>query len=129
MHRLMLCPQPKGRPSVFEKRDVSRERMALRRTVYAAVDARDERQCRCCGRREKLHHHHLTFRSKGGGDETSNVLLLCNWCHSLVHARQLWIFGKDANKRISFEIHEAAVVDLFGNKEVPRDVRIVTGAR
>ena len=121
--------QPRPRPAVFEKRDISRERMALRRTVYAAVDARDERSCRCCGRREKLHHHHLTFRSKGGGDETSNVLLLDVLCHALLHARQLWILGKNADKRLTFEIAEAAVIDLFGTKQVPRDVRIVAPSR
>lgn len=121
--------QPKARPAIFDKRDVKRDAEAVRRSVYAAVDTRDQRQCRCCGRREKLHHHHLTFRSKGGGDETSNILLLDAFCHALLHARQLWILGKNADKRITFELHEAAVVDLFGTKPVPRDVRIVTETR
>jgi hypothetical protein len=121
--------QPKGRPSIFDKRDVKRDREAVRRSVYAAVDARDERACRCCGRREKLHHHHLTYRSKGGGDETSNVLLLCQFCHALLHARQLWILGKNADRRLTFEITEAAVVDLFGVKELPKGVSIVTASR
>jgi hypothetical protein len=121
--------QPRQRPAVFDKRDSARERESRRRSVYAAVDARDQRQCRCCGRREKLHHHHLTFRSKGGGDDTANVLLLDAYCHALIHARQLWILGSDADKRITFEIAEAAVVDLFGVKPVPRDVRIVVESR
>ena len=121
--------QPKGRPSVFDKRDERRDRETRRRSVYAAVSARDERACRCCGRRESLHHHHLTFRSKGGGDETSNVLLLCVLCHALLHARQLWILGKNADKRLTFEVHEAAVVDLFGAKELPKHVHIITASR
>jgi len=121
--------QPKGRPSIFDKRDVKRDRDAVRRSVYAAVDARDERACRCCGRREKLHHHHLTYRSKGGGDETSNILLLCQFCHALLHARQLWILGKNADKRLTFEVAEAAVVDLFGVKELPKAVSIITASR
>jgi hypothetical protein len=121
--------QPKPRPAIFDKRDVSREKESQRRAVYLAVDRRDERACRCCGRREKLHHHHLTFRSRAGVDATENVLLLCAFCHALLHARQLWIFGKDADRRLTFEVHEAAVVDIFGTKPVPRDVRIVTGAR
>lgn len=124
-----LAPQPKGRPSVFEKRDSKRDQMQLRRSVYAQVDARDQRQCRCCGRRDKLHHHHLTFRSKGGMDTTENVLLLDQFCHALLHARQLWILGKNADKRLTFELHESAVVDLFGVKPVPRDVRIVVESR
>ena len=127
--RPALVKQPKERPSVFEKRDTKRDREAVRRSVYASVDARDARQCRCCGRREKLHHHHLMFRSKGGGDCTENVLLLDVLCHALLHARQLWIVGTNADKRLRFEIHEAAVVDLFGTKPLPRDVRIITGSR
>lgn len=69
------------------------------------------------------------FRSKQGSDSTDNVLLLCVLCHALLHARQLWILGKNADKRLTFEIAEAAVVDLFGTKPVPRDVRIVTERR
>lgn len=121
---------PKPRPQIFDKRDQKREQEQQRRSVYAQVDARDGRACRCCGRREKLHHHHLTFRSRGGGDETSNVALLCQFCHALLHARQLWIIGTNADSaRLSFEIHEAAVVDLFGAKELPKRVRIVTAER
>lgn len=121
------CPKP--RPQIFDKRDVKREVENRRRSVYAAVDQRDQRQCRCCGRREKLHHHHLTFRSKGGMDETSNICLLCSYCHALLHARQLWVMGKNADKRLTWEIHESAVVDLFGTRELPRDVRIVVESR
>jgi hypothetical protein len=121
--------QPKGRPAIFDKRDLSREKDQRRRSVYLAVDRRDERACRCCGRREKLHHHHLIFRSRQGEDAPENILLLCAFCHALLHARQLWILGKNADRRLTFEVHEAAVVDLFGTKPVPRDVRIVTSGR
>ena len=123
----MLLPKP--RPAIFDKRDVQREKQSRQRSVYAAVDARDERQCRCCGRRDGLHHHHLVFRSKQGADCTENVLLLCKFCHALLHARQLWILGKKADKRLTFELHEAAVVDLFGSRVLPKDVRIVVESR
>lgn len=123
-------PQPKDRPAAFEKRDNQRDKERIRRAVNAAVSARDEHRCRCCGRSNVLlHHHHIVFRSKQGPDTTENILLLCRFCHALLHARQLWIFGKNADKRLTFEIHEAAVVDLFGTKQIPRDVRIVTGGR
>ena len=121
--------QPRPRPSIFDKRDVRRERETIRRSVYAAVSARDAHACRCCGRRESLHHHHLTFRSKGGGDQTENVLLLDAGCHALLHARQLWILGKNADKRITFEIDERAVVDVFGTRELPKHVHIVRASR
>lgn len=123
----MLLPKP--RPHVFDKRDQAREKLTRQRSVYAAVTERDGRRCRCCLRRDNLHHHHLVFRSKQGTDSTSNVCLLCRFCHALLHARQLWILGKNADARLSFEIAEAAVVDLFGPRELPRHVRMVVPAR
>jgi 5-methylcytosine-specific restriction endonuclease McrA len=101
----------------------------LQRSVAAAVSLRDDYRCRCCHRRDGLHHHHLTFRSKGGAHCTENELLLCKFCHALVHARQLSILGKNADKHLTFEIHEAAVVDIFGTRELPAHVRIVTNRR
>jgi hypothetical protein len=57
-------------------------------------------------------------------------VLLCAYCHALIHARQLWIIGTNADSaKLSFEIHEAAVIDLFGSKTLPRRVRIITTER
>jgi predicted restriction endonuclease len=126
---MLPTAQPRQRPAIFDKRDQAREKLSRQRSIYAAVNERDQRQCRCCGRKaargESLHHHHIVFRSKRGADSTENLLLLCVWCHSLIHARQLWILGKNADKRLSFEIDERAVVDVFGSRELPRDVRIL----
>jgi hypothetical protein len=47
----------------------------------------------------------------------------------MLHARQLWIFGKNADTRLTFEIHEAAVVDLFGVRPLPPHVKITTDRR
>ena len=121
--------QPRPRPRCFDKRDEAREKLAHLRRVHLAVDMRDGRQCRCCGRKDKLHKHHIAFRSRGGMDTSENLVTLCGFCHALIHARQLWILGKDADKRLTFEVDERAVVDLFGVKPVPRDVRIVSGSR
>lgn len=123
----MLLPKP--RPHVFDKRDRQRDAEAMERSVRAAVNERDERRCRCCGRKEQLHLHHLTYRSKGGPWSTENLVTLCQFCHALIHARQLWILGKNADKHLVFEIHEAAVVDLFGTRELPIHVRIITEGR
>lgn len=120
---------PKPRPSVFDKRDQQRERENIQRAVAASVSARDGHVCRCCGRREGLHHHHLTYRSRGGRNSTENECLLCKFCHALIHARQLWILGSNADRHLQFEIDERAVVDIFGNKELPRHVRMVPAAQ
>lgn len=121
--------QPKPKPAILDKRETQREIAAMERAVRKAVGLRDARACRCCGSKDGLHLHHLTFRSRGGKWSTENIVTLCAICHALLHARQLWIFGKNADKRLTFEISEAAVVHVFGTKPVPRDVRITAEAR
>lgn len=129
---------PKPRPAILSKRDEQREREREKRSVYTQVAARDERRCRCCGRsgsyeatgsEKALHRHHLTYRSKQGADSTENLITVCRVCHALIHARQLWPIGTNADRRVMFEIHEAAVVDAFGTKTLPPHVRIVTASR
>jgi 5-methylcytosine-specific restriction endonuclease McrA len=71
--------------------------------VCKAVNERDGFCCRACGRRtnphassllEKGHHHHIEFRSKGGHDQTDNVVLLCAVDHDKFHRHELRIeFG------------------------------------
>lgn len=67
------------------------------RTVSKQVDTRDHYRCRCCGSRgnpdgidalDKLHRHHLMFRSHGGQDVASNLVLLCPRCHDGVHVKR-----------------------------------------
>ncbi|MBI4585579.1 MAG: hypothetical protein HY717_16315, partial [Planctomycetes bacterium] len=46
-----------------------------------------------CRRRLHLHAHHLEFRVYGGKTVLSNSLLICEYCHSLVHIGLLKIEG------------------------------------
>jgi hypothetical protein len=64
----------------------------------AAIDARDHRACRACGRRSdpdgiglatRGHRHHIVYRSAGGKGEPSNILTLCFSCHSDEHKNRL----------------------------------------
>ena len=119
---------PKPRPAVFDKRDQQRERDRQKRSAMAAVHARDQHRCRCC-RRKASHQHHIRFRSRGGEDSAANMVSLCTGCHSLIHARQLWVVGTNADTRLQFEIHEAAVVDVFGTAPIPPHVRIIVESR
>jgi hypothetical protein len=43
------------------------------------------RYCIICGGRDSLHKHHLIPRCKGGSNEPSNIVSLCQICHILVH--------------------------------------------
>lgn len=48
--------------------------------MRALVHDRDQNICRCCGARG-TQCHHVLFRSQGGEDEPSNLILLCAECH------------------------------------------------
>lgn len=50
-----------------------------------AVRARDGGMCRRCGTHWDLHVHHVVFRSQGGPNAKSNLITLCENCHSHVH--------------------------------------------
>lgn len=129
---------PKPRPRILDKRDEARERLRIVREVYRLVAERDRRRCRCCGRsgsyestasEKALHRHHLVYHSKQGADVSGNLISVCAVCHALIHARQLWAVGMDADRLVRFEIHEAAVIDVFGTKPLPRHVSMVTERR
>ncbi|MEE8459921.1 MAG: AAA family ATPase [Phycisphaerales bacterium] len=83
---------------------------SLRRKVYA----RDGHRCRCCGSRHSLHVHHIIPWSCGGKTCLENLITVCRWCHSLIHAGLITITGScerdwrflDAEGR---EIHAAQV--------------------
>lgn len=59
------------------------------------VYRRDKYQCQNCGRRgssrgnAELHAHHIVPKSKGGSHNPSNLVTLCQQCHSAVHGRPI----------------------------------------
>lgn len=56
--------------------------MSLDKALVATVCKRDKWMCRHCHNRSGgLHPHHVIFRSQGGKDNLSNLLLLCACCH------------------------------------------------
>ena len=52
---------------------------------------RQKGQCTLCQNAldngEALHVHHIKARSKGGGDEISNLCMLHGMCHKQIHSR------------------------------------------
>jgi hypothetical protein len=132
-------PQPKARPRIFDRLEDRVLAERRKRQVYAEVDARDMHRCRCCGRRGspyatdplgRIHRAHILDASRGGALVAWNLASLCWICHALEHAKQLHFIGQNANShRLRFELHEAAVVEVFGARELPAHVRIITSAR
>ena len=58
-----------------------------------AVMSRDNHQCRRCGSTKQLEIDHIVEQSMGGGDDTSNLQVLCRKCHwiktqSFIQARK-----------------------------------------
>jgi Holliday junction DNA helicase RuvB len=67
---------------------------ALRRRVLA----RDGYQCRCCRNPVSLHAHHIHYRRNGGPTTASNLVALCQRCHTLVHEGLLVVRGVAPDK-------------------------------
>lgn len=78
----MRFPKPARGTFRKERRRRQGSVEARRRKVYAAVDRRDAKRCRYCGRADTLSHHHIWPRGTGGPDETWNIVTLCADCHS-----------------------------------------------
>lgn len=136
---VLMPPLEKPRPRVLDKRDDKRDTDRIKREVYADVDERDGRRCRCCGRKGnpdaltalgKIHRAHIQDASKLGEMSAKNLCSLCWICHALEHAKQLHFIGTNANRpSLGFEIDEAAVVEVFGTRTLPKHVHIVTKGR
>ena len=105
---------PKGQSRFASKKARKDAEEAHRRKVYAAVDKRDGRACRLCGRKtnpeatgllDRGHRHHLQYRSKGGMDTTDNLITLCAACHAGVHDGRIRMDGDaDVHRGVSVEV-------------------------
>lgn len=73
----------------------------------AYVLHRDNYKCQS-GRKDKhsqkLHVHHKVFKSKGGTDAPSNLITLCETCHSDLHVGVFEIKGKQSKTKHATEV-------------------------
>ncbi len=65
------------------------------RGLVRKIHLRDGRTCSNpgCERRNGLHAHHIVERARGGATAVYNEILVCNCCHSLLHAGHLTVQG------------------------------------
>ncbi len=89
--------QRKRGPVAKRRAKKTRARQQQYRRVCAAVDRRDGRVCRVCGRAmvdaEPLHHHHIQPRSLGGLHRTENLIVVDGVCHSSIHDKRVTVTG------------------------------------
>jgi 5-methylcytosine-specific restriction endonuclease McrA len=80
-----LISLAKPKPRVITQRQKAMERDRQYRQATAFVRKRDGGTCRVC-RKPGSQAHHIVYRSHGGTDEPSNLILTCHECHRLIHA-------------------------------------------
>lgn len=85
-----------------EKRAAEEKERLRWMLIRVAVFERDGGRCRVCGRAVKLstrilpaqaHVHHVNYKSAGGTDDMSNLVLLCLPCHDAEHRHVIDITG------------------------------------
>lgn len=67
-------------------------RKVLDAVIRRSIESRDNGYCQCCGYGENepdlmgvFHVHHIIAVQYGGSDNKSNLVLVCNNCHTLIH--------------------------------------------
>lgn len=66
---------------------IARKQTRLDADVRQRIRRRDANVCRWCGRAgEQI--HHVVYRSQGGADHVSNLVLLCAEHHAMVHSNK-----------------------------------------
>lgn len=75
------------RPSAVKaKRAMARSKPAkIPIELRMKIRARDGNKCRWCGK-QGFEVHHIHYRSEGGANEVSNLILLCAGCHGRAHS-------------------------------------------
>lgn len=72
------------------------------------IRRRDGHCCQApgCTGRGKLHVHHVVFRSRGGCNESWNLVLVCSACHRLIHLGLLGVRGRAPHDLVWTRPHE-----------------------
>jgi hypothetical protein len=105
MHQTFFKHQMETRIEAKDRR--AKERQAEIDACYAAVDARDLSICRVTGvhltsgasdPHKRKERHHMVRRSRGGENETQNVITVSAAIHQLDHAGKIHLSG-DADLR------------------------------
>jgi hypothetical protein len=99
--------------------------------------ARDAWQCQApgCSCNSALHLHHIKFRGQGGGDESRNLVVLCDFHHLVLHKGWIRCHG-EAPDRLCWEFgigdsenQESAIARFLGQRRVGRNEMLIHHSR
>ncbi len=69
----------------------SKKRVGIPPEIRQAVKERDRKRCRRCGNKNGIQLHHVVYKSSGGEDLSTNLLVLCQGCHFTMHQdKRVW---------------------------------------
>lgn len=84
-----MCPYKEYKKQKPIKK-VSKNKIKVSHETYMKVFERDGGVCQFCGTNQNIHCHHVRYRSERRDliDEPTNMILLCEEHHSLVHSNK-----------------------------------------
>lgn len=75
-----------------------------------AVLHRDNYTCQICGKKHtRLEVHHIIYRSNGGTNDETNLITLCEDCHSDVHNGKIVITKKPRKMNLKYATHMSII--------------------
>lgn len=79
-----------------------------------AVDWADaENCCWLCGREKNVQRCHIIPAARGGADEPSNLVLLCERCHkeavNIIDSESMWLFIKEHHRGVATALFEKRI--------------------
>lgn len=75
-----------------------------------AILNRDGYTCQICGKKHtRLEVHHIIFRSQGGADDESNLITLCEDCHSDIHNGKIALTKKPKKLNLKYATHMSII--------------------
>lgn len=75
-----------------------------------AILHRDNYTCQICGKKHtRLEVHHIVFRSQGGTNDESNLITLCEDCHSGIHNGKIALTKKPKKLNLKHATHMSII--------------------
>jgi 5-methylcytosine-specific restriction endonuclease McrA len=97
---------PKDRPRILLKAAKDADAKTVADAMVKTIRKRDKNRCRCCGvfvhfdsivlPLKQGQVHHIIYRSKGGANDSNNLVLVCAKCHAKIHAHEIEVVGTSA---------------------------------